>query len=564
VAGGGAARKLVLAALLSAATDLSGLGLLATATWLISRAAQRPPIVALSLAIVAVRALAIGKGTLRYVERLAGHDAALRVLARLRTRVYATLSRDTGQLPRGDLLARLVSDVDSVQDLLLRCAIPAAVAGIVALATVGFTAAFSGGAALLLAAGLLVAGLALPTLAFRLATRAAARIAEARGRYLAASVDVLAGAADLAAFGGTDAALAEAAGQASALARLERRAGAVGAVTGAAGALVPGLTAIGVFAVTVRGGPSVMVAVLALLALASVEAVLPLTGAAVRYAELRGAWRRVRPLLADDPLPGVDDPLPADQAPVPAITARRIAVRYPGAPAPALDGVDLDLPPGRRVAVVGPSGAGKSTLLGVLVGAVHPTAGTLLVDGTMPDGRPGPLGWPRSGGVLADGYVFHASVRENLTLGRAGFDDRALGRALQGAGLGDWADRLDDPVGEDGGQLSGGQRQRLLLARALLDPPPVLVLDEPTEGLDPAAADAVLADVLRITSGHTVVMVTHRLVDLRAFDEIVVLVEGRVAQRGGHDALLRRPGWYSTWTGIGEVPESTMGSGVGR
>ncbi|GAA5181316.1 thiol reductant ABC exporter subunit CydC [Rugosimonospora acidiphila] len=605
VARGGGIWQLLLAALLSAATDLSGLGLLATATWLISRAAQRPPIVALTVAIVAVRGLAVAKGTLRYVERLAGHDAALRVLARLRTRVYATASRGTDPLPRGDLLARLVSDVDSVQDLLLRCAIPAGVGGIVALVTVGFTAAFSGRAALLLLAGLLVAGLALPALAYLLASRAAARIAQVRGRYLAASVDVLAGAADLAAFGATEAALADAAGQSSALARLERRAGVAGAVTGAVGALVPGATAIGVLALSVRGGPSVMVAVLSLLALAAVEAVLPLLGAAVRYAELRGAWQRVRPLLlAGDELPGesgsaepgAGEPGSAEPgagepsaivAP-PAIVARQLTVRYPGGPVPALDGVDLELPPGRRVAVVGPSGAGKSTLLGVLTGAVQPTAGRLSVSGAAPDGatpdgatpdggpvRVGPseggaaegreaLGWPRSGGVLADGYVFHASVRENLTLGRAGFDDAALGRALAVAGLADWAQRLDELVGEDGAQVSGGQRQRLLLARALLDPPPVLVLDEPTEGLDPEAADAVLADVLRAADGHTVVMVTHRLVDLRAFDEIVVLIDGRISQRGPHDALVEGPGWYSTWAGIREVPESTFASGMGR
>jgi ATP-binding cassette subfamily C protein CydC len=128
--------------------------------------------------------------------------------------------------------------------------------------------------------------------------------------------------------------------------------------------------------------------------------------------------------------------------------------------------------------------------------------------------------------------VFHATVRENLTLGRAGFGDADLRAALAAAGLGEYGDRLDELVGEDGGRLSGGQRQRLLLARALLDPPPVLLLDEPTEGLDPAAADAVLATALRAAGGRTVVVVTHRRADLASFDEVVTLDAGRVAGVG--------------------------------
>jgi ATP-binding cassette subfamily C protein CydC len=226
-----------------------------------------------------------------------------------------------------------------------------------------------------------------------------------------------------------------------------------------------------------------------------------------------------------------------------------VVVRYrAGAPA-ALDGLDLDLPAGRRVAVVGPSGAGKSTLAGVLTGLVTPDAGRVTLNGVeLSAYRTEEL--PRAvGGLLAEAHVFHATVRENLLLGRGGADDDALAAAAGAAGLLDWVraqpDRWDTVVGEDGGQLSGGQRQRLALARALLAAPGLLVLDEPTEGLDPAAADAVLASALAaLPADHSVLLITHRLSGLAGLDEIVVLDAGRVVQRGRHDELAAAPGWY--------------------
>ncbi len=544
-------RRLLLAGALAAGTDLAGIGLVATATWLLARAAQQPPLAALSLAIVAVRAFAIAKGSLRYAERLAGHDAALGVLARLRTRVYAALSSNLSRAPRGDLLARLVSDVDGVQDILLRCLLPAGSAVLVALVVTGFAALASPAAAVVLGAGLLLAGLVLPAASYALARRAGAKVAAARGRYLATSVDVLAGAADLAAFGATGAALAEADREARRLARLERTAGTAGSAVGAVAALVPGATAVSLCLLTVHSGLSIVVGVLALAALATVEAVVPLTGAAARLAGLRGGLARVRELLRTER--EIEEEQPRE-GPVD-VVLRDVTVRYAADREPALDGLDLTVPYGRRVAVVGPSGSGKSTLLAVLAGTVTPERGTVSAAGPAV-----------ATGVLADAYLFHASVRENLTLGRsgaqsgldsrvacrsgaqsaldsrvacrsgaqsaldsrAGLTDADLARALATAGLPDWAGRLDHVVGEDGGLLSGGQRQRLLLARALLDPAPVVLLDEPTEGLDPAAADRVLDAVLDATEGRTVVLVTHRPAELRRFDEVVALVDGRV------------------------------------
>ena len=550
--------RLLGAGLLAAATDLAGLGLMATATWLLITAAGRPPLDALTVAIVAVRGLAIARGVLRYGERLAGHDAVLRIVTDVRARIFATLAaRPAGVHDRsGDSLSRLVSDVDAVQDLLLRVVVPAAAAGTVAVLAVIGAAAISPAAALALAAGLVVAGVLLPVVAARLTRRTADEVAPLRGALAGDAIDLTEGAAELAAFGATGAALSRADGHARRLARLERRLAAVGWAVDGFGVLVSGATAAAVMVVALGADVSgVLVGVLAVGTLAAVEVALSLVGAARQRTAIRGGLRRVAALI--DPVETATTPPPpatstatatstgeaaasaADGVP----TLLDVGVDYrPGAP-PALDGIDLRLPPGHRVAIVGPSGAGKSTLVAALSGAVAPTRGRA----TGGDPR-------RVGGLFAEAHVFHATVRDNLLLARPDADDDDLAAAATAAGLLDWVRSQpagwDTVVGEDGGQLSGGQRQRLALARALLLRPDVLVLDEPTEGLDPAAADEVLSSAL-VAAGpaRAVVLVTHRLHGLDGFDEILVLDRGRLVQRGRHDELVATPGWYrDQWT----------------
>ncbi|GIG85692.1 thiol reductant ABC exporter subunit CydC [Plantactinospora endophytica] len=571
--------RLLGAGLLAAGTELAGLALLATATWLLVSAAGRPPLDTLTVAIVAVRALAISRGVLRYTERLAGHDAALRVVTEVRARVFAALAARRGSAAQhraaqnsagrhsGDLLSRLVSDVEAVQDLLLRVLVPGVAAALVGLLAVLGASAVEPLAGLALAGGLLLAGVVLPALAAMLTRRTAARVAPLRGALAGDAVDLTSGAADLAAFGATRAALDRADARARELAGLERRTAALGWAVDGLGILVAGATSAAVLTVALRAGvDGVLVGVLGVGTLAAVEAALALVGAARQWTRLRTGLTRVADLLTGaDGGPESPDRRPPD-APEPTVgigaadsekvagrwhcRVERVRLRYRRSGPPALDGIDLDLPAGSRIAVVGPSGAGKSSLLGVLTGMVRPDSGRVTLNGVDLADQPAER-LPRIvGGLLAEAHVFHASVRENLLLGRTGATEEELAGAAGAAGLLDWVRQQpagwDTVVGEDGGQLSGGQRQRLLLARALLAAPAgILVLDEPTEGLDPGAADRVLASATAHAGpDRTVVLVTHRLSGLDRYDEVIVLDAGRIAHRGSHAELVEQSGWY--------------------
>ncbi|MFI6519026.1 thiol reductant ABC exporter subunit CydC [Spirillospora sp. NPDC050679] len=554
--------RLVLAGLAGTAAELCGLGLVAAAAWLIARAAQQPTMAALSLAIVAVRGFALAKGSLRYIERLAGHDVALRALAELRGRVFDALACASPRSPfagrarerDGDALSRMVSDVDAVQDLLLRCLLPAVAAVACAVTGVAVAVLVLPASAAALAAGTVAAGVLLPLAVWPLGRRAAERAADARRGLAVRGLDVWEGAADLAVFGATGR-FTDAAGRAARrLERAERTTAHLAGLVAAAGTLLQGATVVAAVWLGVRAGAGqVQVAVVALTALVTVEATLPLAGAVQRLREIAPACRRVDALLRTSPPAAPHDPLRLPSGPL-SVELLGVHVTYPGAGSAAsggrdaLDGVDLQVERGRRVAVVGASGAGKSTLLAAVAGLVAPSAGTVTLAGhALERYAPGDV---RAAvrGLTQDAHVFAGTVRANLLLARPDAAEADLEAAARRARLLEVVRELpqgwDTVVGEGGRGLSGGQRQRLLLARALLADPPVLVLDEPAEALDTATADAVTRDLLTAPGGGTLLLVTHRLAALEAADEVLVVDGGRVVQRGRHDDLHRRPGPY--------------------
>jgi ATP-binding cassette subfamily C protein CydC len=535
--------RLVVAVFAGAATTAAGIGLLALSGYLIARAAEHPNVTALALAVVAVRALGIGRGVFRYAERLAAHDVAFRVLADVRVRIYRRLARlaPTGlrSFRSGDLLARLVSDVDATQDLFVRGVVPPLVAALAGGGTVALCAFLLVPAAGLLALGLLAAGVLVPWLSARLTRTAGQRTATARGALGTHVVDTLSGMAELHAFGAQDMALATLSAADAELTRQARRNAVAQALGAGLGALATGITVwgvllLGVAAVEDGALGRVPLAVLVLAALAAFEAVSVLPATAAQLAETRAAAGRVTAVLdSPDPIRMPARPLPAPEAPV-TVRLRGARVRYePGGPW-ALDGVDLDLLPGRRVALVGPSGAGKSTLAAVLLRFLDLEAGTATLNGAdlntyHPDDVHAVIG-----GCPQDPHIFDTTILENLRLARPTASEAELCNAAERARLLAWIESLPlgwhTPVGAHGAALSGGERQRLALARALLADPALLILDEPTAHLDPDSRDALLADLLAATTGRATLLITHDLAALDAVDDVLVMEHGKIVQ----------------------------------
>ncbi|MCJ1699779.1 thiol reductant ABC exporter subunit CydC [Rathayibacter festucae] len=519
-------------------SSASVVALLACSAWLIVRAAEQPPILFLSMAVVGVRAFALSRALFRYLERLSGHDAAFRVLAELRAGVYDRLvpvaPDGLGRVRRGDLVSRVVADVDAQQDVPLRIVQPLVVSAVVsAAAVVGVWLLLPAMGAVLL--GLLVLAFVGGALGSGLVSaRADRELAPLRGE-LAERLNLLVTRLDvLIAFDAADAAIADVAQAEAALTRAARRRAASTGLAAAVlalcsgGAVWAGL-ALGIPAIAELGGPALGVLALVPLAVFEVAAAAPLAVQSARSA-LSSAQRladldaqAASPALATDADidPSAAVPLGRD------IVLRDLSVSWPGAETPALRDVSLELRAGERILVTGGSGSGKTTLAHALVRFLDHT-GSYRIGGV--EARTLPQAELRRlvGLVEQQPYLFDDTIRQNLLFARPEADDAVLTAVLERVGLASWTAArggLDARVGERGSLVSGGQAQRLALARALLADFDVLVLDEPTASVDAPVADALLADLLHAASGRTVVLIAHRVPATLAFDRRITVAD---------------------------------------
>ncbi len=552
-------QRVALSVLLGAGTVGSSVALMGTSAWLISTAAIAASVADLGVSVVGVRFFGIARALFRYAERLVSHDVTFRLLARLRAWFYEKLEplapARLMDFRAGDLLARIVGDVETLENFYVRVVSPPLTAILVGLFTALFLASFDPALASAYLAFFLTLGLILPLLAQTISRRPAARTVVLRADLHARLVDGIQGMADLLAFGRAAERTKQIAAIGNDYGDSQRR---MARVTGIHSALSTLLTNLGLWTVLYLSIPLVisgelagpMLASLTLLTFASFEAVLPLPPAAQMWNASRESARRLFEVVDTEPV--ISEQLSVTSVQrldtQYAIRISDLSFAYPNTSTPALDRVTFDLRPLTSTAIVGPSGAGKSTIANLLLRFWEYHDGEIRLGGESLHGLDPDEVRARIGLVSQNAYFFNASVRENLRFARRKVTQEEIEAAAKSAQIHEFILSLpkgyDTLIGEQGLRLSGGERQRLAIARVLIKDAPILILDEPTANLDPLTERDALKTLFGLMKNKTTLLITHRLVGLENVEEILVMNRGRIVERGTHADLLAREGLY--------------------
>lgn len=526
-------RRLLAGWSLGLLAQLSAIGLLLTSAWLISRAAEQPAVLYLMVAIVSVRAFGIARSVLRYAERLLTHDAAFRLMNEQRLSLYVALDdacpAGLPQGRRGDVISRVIRDVDAFQDRLLRVRIPRSIAMVSSVLVTALVAAFSWPTGIVMGLAVLSLTVGIPALVSYSNTADDRTTASLRGDLATEVAQAVVSAPDLIAYGATNSARTSVRQIDRQLARIQRRSVWLGGLTSALvlttmGAVVVAAARISVPAVADGRLDRVLLAVLVLAPLSLLEPLDQLGAIATTQIRVREALGRVSELEevhSGERAPLFPEPLPERWN----LQVRNLRVGWTGhRSSPA---VSMDLDEGETVGIAGRSGSGKSTLAFTLLKLITARGGDIRLGGVDADRLPGESIRRRIGLMEQDSHIFDTSIRENLRIGKPDASPDEMSQALGKAGLSAFVASLplglETVVGENGSRLSGGERQRLALARLLLADRRILIFDEPTEHLDDATAAALLDDILGLSPEHTVIVISHSRVVLDRMNSVVWL-----------------------------------------
>jgi ATP-binding cassette subfamily C protein CydC len=542
-----------LAVALSFATIGSSVGLMAVSAYLISKAALVNDVSQLSIAIVSVRLFAILRAVLRYLERYFSHTATFRILTHLRVWFYSAIEplapARLMQYRSGDLLTRSVADIETLENFYIRVVVPPIAAACVVVLACLLLGTFDVTLALALLIFLLLTGVALPLTMRWLGKTSSQQFIATRAELNALLVDEIQGLADLLAFDQAQAHRARVLRLSAELHRGQEKQAVLRGVSNALAVLftsLAGITVLWLAIPLVSGGQieGVYLALLPLTAIASFEAVQPLSLALQQLEANQAAGRRLFELI--DAAPEVRDPdasmlaQPRPRGGPPAgtrassIAFKDVRFHYNPIDPPALDGVSFSIPAGSRVAIVGSSGSGKSTIVNLLLRFWEYHQGQITLSGhDLRDYRADDVR-AMLGIVPQNVHLFNATVRDNLRLANPDATDEQMITACQQAQLHDFIENLplkyDTLIGENGLLLSGGERQRLAIARAILKDAPILILDEATANLDAITERQLLASLEPFMAGRTVIIISHRRTVIEQVDQVIKLEQGRVVR----------------------------------
>ncbi|ALR76186.1 heme ABC transporter ATP-binding protein/permease CydC [[Enterobacter] lignolyticus] len=549
---------LSLGVVLAIVTLLASIGLLTLSGWFLSASAVVGFAGAYSfnymLPAAGVRGAAIIRTAGRYFERLVSHDATFRVLQHLRVFTFSKLlplsPAGLARFRQGELLNRVVADVDTLDHLYLRVISPLIGALVVILAVTFGLSFLDVTLALTLGGIMLLTLFVLPPLFYRAGKPTGESLTQLRGHYRQQLTAWLHGQAELSIFGAATRYRDQMEQTELSWHEAQRRQSELTALSQALMMLIGGIAIIAMLWMAAGGvgdnaRPGALIALFVFCALAAFEALAPVTGAFQHLGQVMASALRISQITEQQP--EVQFPQTASVTPTQvSLTLRNVTFAYSPQAQPALNAISLQVAAGEHVAILGRTGCGKSTLLQLLTRAWDPQQGELLLNDSPLSALDEPTLRRAMSVVPQRVHLFSATLRDNLLLAAPGASDEALAdvlmrtgleKLLEDAGLNSW-------LGEGGRQLSGGELRRLAIARALLHDAPLMLLDEPTEGLDAATERQILdllADVMR---DKTLLMVTHRLRGLARFNQIIVMDNGQIIEQGNHAELLEKQGRY--------------------